>query len=369
MRQMEKKLLTPGPLTTSAETKKAMLNDWGSRDKEFIHINSSIRESLLRIINGENLYECIPLQGSGTFAVESMIGSLIPKQSKILILINGAYGHRVKTICSYLNVDSIEYEVPEDQIHDLVKVEKIIDENQDLTHVFIVYCETTSGILNPIKNIADLVSNKNLSLFIDAMSAFGALPLSCKNIEFDAIAASSNKCLEGVPGISFVLVKKDLINQSQGNSHSLSLDLFDQWQSMEKNKQWRFTPPTHVLAAFKQALKEHHEEGGVEARFKRYSENCKIICNGMKKIGFKQLLPNHLQSPIIITFLQPDSSNFIFEKFYEKLSEKGFLIYPGKLTSDETFRIGCIGHLNSNDMNNAIKSIQECLKELDVNLN
>ena len=369
MRQMEKKLLTPGPLTTSAKTKKAMLNDWGSRDKEFIHINSSIRESLLRIINGENLYECIPLQGSGTFAVESMIGSLIPKQSKILILINGVYGHRVKTICSYLNIDSIEYEVPEDQIHDLVKVEKIIDENQDLTHVFIVYCETTSGILNPIENIADLVSNKNLSLFIDAMSAFGALPVSCKNIEFDAIAASSNKCLEGVPGVSFVLVKKDLINQSQGNSHSLSLDLFDQWQSMEKNKQWRFTPPTHVLAAFKQALKEHHEEGGVEARFKRYSENCKIICNGMKKIGFKQLLPNHLQSPIIITFLQPDSSNFIFEKFYEKLSEKGFLIYPGKLTSDETFRIGCIGHLNSNDMNNAIKSIQECLKELDVNLN
>ena len=212
---MRQKLLTPGPLTTSAETKKAMLNDFGSRDKEFMLINSFIRESLLRMINGENFYECIPLQGSGTFAVESMIGSLVPKQSKILILINGAYGHRIKTICSYLNIDSIDYEVPEDQIHDLVKVEKIIEENQDLTHVFIVYCETTSGILNPIENIANLVSNKNLSLFIDAMSAFGALPLSCKDIEFDAVAASSNKCLEGVPGVGFDLVKKDLINSNE----------------------------------------------------------------------------------------------------------------------------------------------------------
>ena len=365
---MDKKLLTPGPLTTSLSTKEAMLHDWGSRDKKFIDLNHSIRESLVRLIAGENLYECIPMQGSGTFAVESMISSLTSKDSKILILINGAYGHRMKNICSYLNRNSIEYEVAEDEIHDLQKIEKIIDENKDLTHAFVVYCETTSGILNPIKNIADLIAKKKISLFIDAMSAFGALPLSCKDITFDAVAASSNKCLEGVPGVGFILTKKNLINKAKGNSHSLSLDLFDQWQSMERNKQWRFTPPTHVLAAFQQALKEHSAEGGVEGRFQRYSENCKIICEGMKEIGFKQLLPKHLQAPIIITFRQPHDPNFIFNQFYNKLSEKGFLIYPGKLTVADTFRIGCIGHLNSNDMYETLKAIKETIIELNIKL-
>ena len=255
---MDKKLLTPGPLTTSKTTKEAMLYDWGSRDKNFIELNRSIRKSLIKLIDGEDLFECVPMQGSGTFAVEAMIGSLTKTNSKILILINGAYGQRMKKICEYHKRPYIVYEVAEHEIHELLKIENIIDNNKDLTHVFGVYCETTSGILNPIKSIADLVNKKKLSFFIDAMSAFGALPLSAKNLSFDAVAASSNKCLEGVPGVGFVLVKKTIIEKAEGNCHSLSLDLFDQWQSMEKNAQWRFTPPTHVLAAFYQALKEHH---------------------------------------------------------------------------------------------------------------
>ena len=363
---MDKKLLTPGPLTTSLSTKEAMLHDWGSRDKIFIDLNHSIRESLVKLIDGEDDYQCVPMQGSGTFAVESMISSLTPKNSKILILINGAYGHRMKKMCNYLNRNFIDYEVAEDKTHDLNEIEKIIDSNTDLTHVFAVYCETTSGILNPIQKIADLVERKNLSLFIDAMSAFGALPLNCKKLKFDAVAASSNKCLEGVPGVGFVLVKNDIIKIAKGNCHSLSLDLYDQWQAMEKNKQWRFTPPTHVLAAFSQALKEHEKEGGVEGRYKRYSNNCKIICNGMKEIGFKQLLINELQAPIIITFIQP--INFNFEKFYNALSQKNFLIYPGKLTVADTFRIGCIGNLNEKDMYDTINAIKEVLNELQIKI-
>ena len=229
-----------------------------------------------------------------------------------------------------------------------------------------MYCETTSGILNPIKDIADLAVKKNLSLLIDAMSAFGALPLSSKKIKFDALAASSNKCLEGVPGVGFVLVENSVIKNAQGNCHSLSLDLYDQWHSMELNKQWRFTPPTHVLAAFNQALKEHEREAGIEGRYKRYSNNCKIIFEGMKDIGFKQLLPDELQAPIIITFMQP--SNFDFDKFYDALSQKNFLIYPGKLTVAETFRIGCIGNLNHKDMNDTVFAIKEVLTELQMNI-
>ena len=365
---MDKKLLTPGPLTTSMTTKEAMLHDWGSRDKKFIDLNSSIRESLVKLIDGEDNYQCVPMQGSGTFAVESMVSSLTSKDSKILILINGAYGQRMKKMCTYLNRDFIEYEVAEHEVHELIKIEELID-NNNLTHVFTVYCETTSGILNPIEDIAKLVESKKLSLFIDAMSAFGALPLSAKNVSFDAVAASSNKCLEGVPGVGFILVKNNVIQNAKGNSHSLSLDLYDQWQAMEKNKQWRFTPPTHVLAAFNQAIKEHEKEGGVQGRYNRYKNNCDIICNGMKELGFEQLLPENLQAPIIITFKQPNDSNFNFDKFYNALSDKNFLIYPGKLTVAETFRIGCIGDLNENDMKETLSAVKEVIQELDLKIN
>jgi len=366
---MDKKLLTPGPLTTSYSTKEAMLHDWGSRDQQFIDLNQSIRDSLVKLIEGKNTYQCVPMQGSGTFAVESMISSLTTKDSNILILINGAYGQRMKKMCDYLNRNTIEYEVPEHETHNLNKLEEIIDQNKRLTHVFAVYCETTSGILNPINEIANLVKNKKLSLFIDAMSAFGALPLSSKNITFDAVAASSNKCLEGVPGVGFILVKNNVIENAKGNSHSLSLDLYDQWQAMEKNKQWRFTPPTHVLAAFSQAIKEHDKEGGVDGRYKRYKKNCQILCNGMKELGFEQLLPDELQAPIIITFKQPKDSNFNFEKFYNALSEKDFLIYPGKLTVAETFRVGCIGNLNENDMKETVLAVKEVVNELAIKIN
>ena len=365
---MDKKLLTPGPLTTSMTTKEAMLHDWGSRDTKFIDLNASIRDSLVKLIDGEDNYQCVPMQGSGTFAVESMVSSLTSKDSKILILINGAYGQRMKKMCTYLNRDFIEYEVAEHEVHELVKIEELID-NNDLTHVFTVYCETTSGILNPIEDIAKLVESKKLSLFIDAMSAFGALPLSAKNVSFDAVAASSNKCLEGVPGVGFILVKNNVIQNAKGNSHSLSLDLYDQWQAMEKNKQWRFTPPTHVLAAFNQAIKEHEKEGGVQGRYNRYKNNCDIICNGMKELGFEQLLSENLQAPIIITFKQPNDSNFNFDKFYNALSEKNFLIYPGKLTVAETFRIGCIGDLNENDMKETLSAVKEVIQELDLKIN
>ena len=363
---MDKKLLTPGPLTTSMSTKEAMLHDWGSRDQKFIDLNQSIRDSLIKLIDGEGNYQCVPMQGSGTFAVESMISSLTSKDANILILINGAYGQRMKKMCSYLGRNIIEYKVAEHETHDIKKLEDIIDANSQLTHVFAVYCETTSGILNPIEEIASLVEKKNLSLFVDAMSAFGALPLSSKKVTFDAVAASSNKCLEGVPGVGFILMKNQVIENAKGNCHSLSLDLYDQWTAMEKNKQWRFTPPTHVLAAFNQAIIEHEKEGGVVGRHQRYKNNCKIICDGMKEIGFEQLLPDEQQAPIIITFKQPSDPNFNFQQFYNALSEKNFLIYPGKLTVADTFRIGCIGNLDEQDMKDTITAVKEVVRDLNI---
>ncbi len=359
-------LLTPGPLTTSAETKQAMLHDWGSRDATFIATNARVRQSLLTIANAEDTHVCVPVQGSGTFAVEATLGTLIPKHGKALVLINGAYGQRMVKILDYAGRAHSTYETPEDTPPDPGHVEKLLTEDASITHVLAVHCETTSGILNPIAEIADVCAKQGKSLIIDAMSAFGAIELDAKKVTFDAVMASSNKCLEGVPGMGFALIRKSVLEGCKSNAHSLSLDLYDQWTAMEKNAQWRFTPPTHVIVAFDAAIQQFFDAGGVAGRFKRYTENRDILIGGMRKLGFETLLPDNLQAPIIITFKMPEDPNFDFEVFYDRLKDQGYIIYPGKLTVAPSFRIGCIGALGAAEINGALDVIAHTLKDMNV---
>ena len=359
-------LLTPGPLTTSATVKEAMLQDWGSRDRRFIEMNAAIRRRLLELAGAAATHAAVPVQGSGTFAVEAMIGTLVPRHGKLLILVNGAYGKRMARICDYYGRAYATYETAEDTPPDPAELKRRLGADPAITHVAAVYCETTSGILNPIAEIAAVVKAAGRSLLVDAMSAFGALPIDAGSVPFDALAASSNKCLEGVPGMSFVLIRKSVLEKAAGNAPSLSLDLHDQWKGLEANGQWRFTPPTHVIAAFHRALAEHAEEGGVEGRGGRYRANCKILVDGMRALGFETLLPDALQAPIIVTFRMPADPRFKFQDFYDRLSAKGYIIYPGKLTVADSFRIGCIGRLGAPEMRGALDAIRAVLKELGV---
>lgn len=359
-------LLTPGPLTTSLSIKQAMLHDWGSRDAAFIDMTARVRNRLVDLLGGGDDYVCVPLQGSGTFVVEAAIATMLPRDGKLLVLINGAYGQRMVKICDYLGRATVTLETAEDVPSDVAALDALLQSDSSITHVAAVHCETTSGILNPISEIAACVKKHDRSLLIDSMSAFGALPLDAATVPFDAVVASSNKCIEGVPGIGFAVFRKSALEQCKGNSHSLSLDLYDQWQGLEGNGQWRFTPPTHVLAAFDQALKEHEEEGGVEGRGGRYSENCRALIDGMKKMGFAPLLSDNLQAPIIVTFHMPADDAFDFEDFYSRVGEKGFLLYPGKLTVAPTFRIGCIGRLGVDQIHAALDAIQDVVKAMGV---
>ena len=352
-------LLTPGPLTTSLSVKRAMLHDWGSRDRSFIDMTARIRGKLTDMAEAGDSHVCVPLQGSGTFTVEAVIATLLPENGKLLILINGAYGRRMAAICGYLKRPWVSLETPEDVPNDTEALDKRLAEDESITHVAAVYCETTSGILNPLGEIAECVRRHGRGLFIDAMSSFGALPLSAASMPFDALAASSNKCLEGVPGMGFAIVRRDALEASEGNSPSLSLDLAAQWRALEANGQWRFTPPTHVLAALDRALIEHEREGGVEGRGRRYAENCRVLIRGMREMGFRPLLSDDLQAPIIVTFHLPSDPSFEFEEFYRRIAERGFLIYPGKLTAAPTFRIGCIGRLGAAEMEGALDAVRE----------
>ncbi len=359
-------LLTPGPLTTSPTVKQAMLHDYGSRDQTFINTNANMLNRLVDIVNGAGTHVSLPLQGSGTFSVEAMIGCFVPSDGKLLILINGAYGHRIAKICDYYQREYLIQESAEDTPVDIDTLDATLNSDSDISHVVVVFCETTSGILNPLQAVADVVARHQRSLLIDAMSAFGALPLDAQEITFDAVVASSNKCLEGAPGMGFCIARESALQQTKGNSPSLSLDLYDQWQAMTKNKQWRFTPPTHVLLAFDQALNEFDEEGGVAGRGGRYRENCDLLVAGMRELGFKTLLPDELQAPIIITFHMPKNAEFDFNAFYDGLKDQGYVIYPGKLTVADSFRMGCIGRLGLDQMQGALDAVKNIIAKFGI---
>ena len=359
-------LLTPGPLTTSKRVKEVMVHDWGSRDAAFLRINTEVLERLPEIVNGRGTHVTVPMQGSGTFAVEAMLTTFVPPTDKVLLLINGAYGQRAKKICDIAKRAYAVHETPEDTPPDLAEIDKVLQADKSITHVFAVHCETTSGILNPIAEIGTLVERHGRRLLIDAMSAFGALPLDATATTFDAVAASSNKCIEGVPGLGFVICRQAALAETKGNATTLVLDLHDQWQNLVKTGQYRFTPPIHVIVSFHQALTEFWAEGGQPGRGKRYAENGKVLIEGMRKLGFSTLLPDRLQAPIIITFHMPKDPKFVFQTFYDLLKERGYVIYPGKLTVADSFRIGCIGRLNADHMRGVLAAVADVLAELGV---
>lgn len=359
-------LLTPGPLTTSASVKRAMLRDWGSRDRDFIALNARVRARLVALAGGADSHVAVPLQGSGTFVVEAMLGTLVAPDGKLLVLVNGAYGQRMVKMAGYHRRQVAVLETAEDQPNDPEALERALAADPAISHVAAVQCETTSGILNPIEALAEITARHGRRLLVDAMSAFGALPLDAREVAFDGLAASANKCLEGIPGLGFAIVRRSALEAAAGHAPALSLDLYDQWRSMEQNGQWRFTPPTHVLAALDQALVEHAAEGGIAGRGARYRENCRILIEGMRALGFSTLLPDHLQAPIIVTFRMPADPRFLFDDFYDRLRTKGYVIYPGKLTVAPSFRIGCIGRLGSAEMQGALAAIRATLAEMGV---
>ena len=359
-------LLTPGPLTTSVATKEAMLRDWGSRDTEFIAMTARIRARLTAMADSAATHVCVPVQGSGTFAVEAAIGTLVPRDGRVLVLVNGDYGRRIARICQYLGRAFVVLETEEDVAPAAEQVAAALETDPGLSHVAAVHCETTSGILNPIGEIAAAVGRGGQRLIVDAMSTFGAIPLDLGDTPYEAVVSSANKCLEGVPGAAFAIIEAKALAAAEGNANSLSLDLFDQWRALEGNGQWRFTPPTHVLAALDQALTEHETEGGVAGRGARYRNNCRALVAGMREMGFETFLPDALQASIIVTFHTPSDPNFNFATFYGALHDRGIVIYPGKLTRADSFRIGCIGRIDEDDIARALRAVGETLDEMGV---
>ena len=359
----DKTLFTPGPLTTSRTVKQAMLRDLGSRDVEFISLVKEIRQKLVEVGQAnQNDYTAVIMQGSGTFGLEAVVSSTVPPDGKMLVIINGAYGKRIAKIASILKVDTVTLEYPENTTPGLQEIEDTLKADANITNVSVVHCETTTGIINPIKEIGRIVAKSDAKYFVDAMSSFGAVPVHLAQCNIDYLVSSANKCIEGVPGFSFVLCKLSSLNETAGYARSLSSDLLDQYQGFEKNGQFRFTPPTHALAAFRQALAELEAEGGVAGRAKRYRKNYETLIAGMRQMGFKEYLRPEDQGYIITSFLYPQDDNFRFDEFYERLNEKGYVIYPGKVSNADCFRIGNIGRIFEPDVRALLAAIRETIR-------
>lgn len=359
-------LLTPGPLTTSLRTKQAMLHDWGSWDAAFNQITAAVCRQLLDIVHGADTHVCVPLQGSGTFSVEAALGTLVPRAGKVLVPNNGAYCARILKILKILGREAVELPTAEDCPFDPAAIEAALKADPHITHVALVHCETGTGILHPLPEIAAVVSRQQRSLIIDAMSSFGAINIDARTMPFDALIAASGKCLEGVPGIGFVIADRAKLSASANNCHSLALDLHDQWTYMQRTTQWRFTPPTHVVVALHEALLQYAQEGGIAARNARYQANCHALTQGMARLGLRPYIAAQAQAPIIVTFHAPQHAAYDFQVFYQGVRQRGFILYPGKLTQVETFRVGCIGALTPQDMLHVVEAIESTLVEMGV---
>ncbi len=360
-------LLTPGPLTTTRTVRQAMNFDYSTWDVDYNSVVNSIRAKLVAIASKESGYTSVLMPGSGTFSVEATIGSVVPADGKVLIVNNGAYGERIVKIARHLQIEVVEIEQLETEVPSAAQIKSYLADDPAITHVAMVHCETTTGMLNPVEEVGKMVNEAGRKFILDAMSSFGGLPMTMQSTGAHFLISSANKCIQGVPGFGFVIAKHDDMEATKGWARSLSLDLWDQWQEMEnKGGKWRYTSPTHVVLAFAQALKEFEDEGGVEARYARYRENHRLLVEGMEKIGFKTLLPAELQSPIITSFVFPEDKNFDFNTFYDKMKARRYVLYPGKVTHADTFRIGNIGNVHPADIRDLIVKISEVVEEMGV---
>ena len=366
----DKLLFTPGPLTTSMNVKRAMLHDVGSRDHAFQDTIQDVRDRLLAIagLTKSGGYEAVLLPGSGTYGLESVVSSVVPKNGKLLVIINGAYGKRIASIASIHDISLTCLEYSEDQPPDPEDVQTLLRWDEEISHVFVVHCETTTGIMNPIDRIGAVVKRMDRTYCVDSMSAFGATPFDFEGCGIDFLVSSSNKCIEGVPGFSFVICKRKKLLISQGLSRTLSLNLYEQWDALETTGQFRFTPPTHAILAFHQALIELEREGGVSGRYQRYLRNSEVLDAGMAELGFQALLDPEHRCHIIMTYYCPSHTGFRFQEFYNRLHDKGFVIYPGKVSKCDCFRVGSIGRLDERDMVQLLRAMKDVLDEMNIYL-
>jgi 2-aminoethylphosphonate-pyruvate transaminase len=359
-------MLTPGPATLSMRVKRAMLHDYASGEQKMLDAIAFSRRYILDLCNGAGTHGAVPIVGSGTSGNEAAIGTLVPENGKLLIHTNGVYGDRLVEIARKIRVPYASFRTAPFTPPTPKQFEAMLDADPAITHVMIVHCETSTGILNPVEEVAALCRKRGVALLIDAVASFGAFALDAKKLGYDAVVCSANKGLQAPPGLAWVVAKKTALEAAKGNAPSLTLDLWDQDQHLERTGMFRFTPATHLLLGMAEALREHAEEGGIEARQARFRASWRRLVDGMRQMGFRTLLEDEVASPIVATFHDPPDPNYSFKRLYDGMKARGFIIFPGRLAAANTFRLACIGIVTERDIGRALDAMAETLRQMGV---
>ena len=359
-------LLTPGPLTVAPEVKAEMLHDLSPNAALHRELTEDIRRYLLDICNGADTHECVPIQGSATYAIEAGLQTLMPRDGKLLVVQNGFYGLRLRELAEGLGLDVTTLVLPMLPLPVRADIERALENDPAVSHILLCHAETGTGVLNPVEEVAAVARENGRKLFVDAVASFGGFPIDVAALDAEAVFVSPNKCLESVPGIAMVIARRAALEAAAGRSRSVVLDLHAQWRFFEDVGWWRWTPPTHVVAALARACDRHRREGGTAPRLARYRRNWRRLVEGLRARGFRTLLPDDAAAPIIATFHDPDDPSYTFEALYDALERRGIVIFPGRLTATGTFRVGVMGDLVESDMDVVLAAMDEALAEIGV---
>jgi 2-aminoethylphosphonate-pyruvate transaminase len=363
--QDQRIILSPGPVTTSAATKRAMRRDFTPNEPDLLALTAEMRARLVAIVNGGDRYACVPLQGVGNTANEATLGTLVPRDRRLLIVNNGFYGERLTQIAGAIGVPFRALDLPWSEPISASRLEEALAADPLVSHVAVCHVDTGTGLLNPIEPLAEITRRRGVALIVDAIASFGGLPIDAPALDLEAIVASPNKWLEGVPGIGIVIAKRAALEAAAGRSHSFCLDLHRQWRGLESDGRWRFTPPAQALAALVAALREHEREGQA-ARLERVRRNWRCLVDGLRAQGFETCLRDEVAAPVIATFFEPADPNYDRERFFELLWARGFVLFRGRLTRSPTFRIGCMGALDEAVMQRLVRAIAEAMAAMGV---
>ena len=360
-------LLNPGPATTTDTVKYAqVVPDICPREKEFGLLMTDIRKKLVRVIHGEDRYTAIPFTASGTGVVEACISSVLPEGKKIFIINNGAYGKRMIEIarCYYEETKILTYEIPWGDYPNVSEIEHIIEKEKYIGVITVVHHETTTGMLNPVNEINRIAHLNNIDIIVDAMSSYAGIVIDLREDDYDYIISSSNKCIQGMPGIGFVICKKEKLERTKDNPRrNYYFNLWHQYRFFEDKNQMQFTPPVQTAYALNQALNEFFEETG-EMRHQRYNESWQTLIEGLENLNLRFLVPDEQQSRLLIAVIEPENENYIFEEMHDYLFRRGFTIYPGKGAEKNTFRIANIGAIDKDDITRFLAALEDYLKSI-----
>jgi 2-aminoethylphosphonate-pyruvate transaminase len=360
-------LLSPGPVTTTRNVKFAALADFDPCSAEFISITKDVQSRLLKLCGADESYACIFVQGAGTQAVESVLSGLAPARGgKTLVVSNGEHGERAANILQRLNLPYVRIDLKAGTPVAAEDIRPLLQSDRSMTHIWLAHCDSGTGTVNPIGDIAAIANDLGRQVILDATATMGALPISAATDAISAIVGTSSVCIQALPGLSFCVVKKDLLNSSMGRSQSFSQDLFEEWRNLESSGQFRFSAPTHLVAALQRALKELVEEGGHDARRMRYERNARVVLSGMRKLGFTPLLADENAGPIVQVILAPADGSYNYDHFHAALASRGFSIAPGRIANLATFRVGTAGNLDATTMNAFIDALKDSVGALGI---